>query len=164
MDQFRLVMTALAGMYTTSRILENKGFIQHGSTTVYSHCRNVAFVSLKIARMLRMRIDSKSLVRGALLHDYFLYDWHDRKSRHSWHGFTHPTVALKNAMATFNLNTTEQDIIKHHMFPLTPCPPKTKEGWLVSLADKICGLYETFRMNETHIRRRHLRLARQVTR
>ena len=73
--RFRLVGLLLAGMYTTSRISQNHSFIQHGSTTLYNHCRNVALLSLKIADGLRLKVDHKSLVRGALLHDYYLYDW-----------------------------------------------------------------------------------------
>ena len=154
MDQFRLVATTLAGMYATSRIMDNHGFIQHGTTTLFTHCRNVALLSLKIARMFGSKVDSVSLVRGALLHDYYLYDWHDKDACPSWHGFKHPAIALYNASKTFNLTPTEVDIISRHMFPLTPLPPKTREGWIVSLADKLCSLYETFKLNERHLARR----------
>ena len=41
------------------------------------------------------------------------------------------------------INRIEEDMIKHHMFPLTPCPPKYREGWLLCLADKICATRET---------------------
>ena len=94
------------------------------------------------------KIDEPSLIRGALLHDYFLYDWHDKKARVNPHGYLHPGIALKNASEIFDLNKTEKDIIKHHMFPLTLCPPLTKEGFCVTIADKYCSLYETFKINE----------------
>ena len=54
----------------------------------------------------------------------------------------------------------EQDIIKHHMFPLTPCPPKTKEGWIVSISDKLCSTYETLKLNELHLTHRRAVVAR----
>ena len=117
-------------------------------------------VSLKIASFFNARIDESSLVRGALLHDYSLYDWHDKSARPHLHGYVHPGIALRNAMQDFELNETEQDIIKHHMFPLTPVPPRTKEGWIVTLADKFCSLYETFKRNEVHLEKRRLLLTR----
>lgn len=160
MDQFRQVVTLLTGMYATSRILDNRNFIQHGTTTLFKHCRNVALMSLKIARVFHVKVDAKSLVRGALLHDYYLYDWHDKKVCPHLHGYVHPTLALQNAEKIYTLNPIEIDIIKHHMFPLTICPPKTKEGIIVSIADKLCSTYETFKMNELHLSHRRAILSR----
>ncbi len=160
MDQFRLVEDTLASMSAVSRIKENHAFIQHGTTTLYQHCRNVAIVSLMLANFFKARIDERSLVRGAILHDYYLYDWHDKQARPHLHGFFHPGIALKNAEKDFSLNKTERDIIKHHMFPLTMVPPKTKEGWLVTLADKACSLYETFKRNEVHLAQRRILVSR----
>ena len=80
--------------------------------------------------------------RGALLHDYFLYDWHLTHER--WHGFRHPYIALSNASRDFDLTAREKNIIVRHMFPLTPIPPKYRESLLVSTADKICALKEVF--------------------
>ena len=63
-------------------ILHSKGmdmekrFFQHGTVTVYDHSVGVALMCLQLAALLRLRTDTRSLVRGALLHDYFLYDWH----------------------------------------------------------------------------------------
>lgn len=126
------------------RLSLTKGFIQHGNVSVYEHCLAVCVCSIKIARMLRIRYDLRALIRGALLHDYFLYDWHvnDDPNR-KLHGFFHPSVALENALKDYELSKKEQDIIKHHMFPLTIIPPMCREAWLVCLADKICAGKET---------------------
>ena len=70
------------------RINETKNYIQHGSISVYTHCVNVARMSVKIAKWLPIQVNMDALVIGALLHDYFLYDWHDGEGRHL-HGFTH---------------------------------------------------------------------------
>jgi len=80
--------------------------------------------------------------RGGLLHDFFLYDWHVKNQRKGLHGFTHPRVALENAIEHFDLNDTEKDIIEKHMWPLTIRLPKTKESLVVSLVDKYCSLLE----------------------
>ncbi|MCI6216072.1 MAG: hypothetical protein MR659_03160 [Mollicutes bacterium] len=58
-----------------------------------------------------IKCDIKSLVRGALLHDYFLYDWHDKKNRLPHHAYKHPLYALKNAKKDFDISKTEANII-----------------------------------------------------
>lgn len=120
-----------------------KKHFQHGSTTVFEHSVNVAMISLKISKKLRIRVDKNELIRGALLHDYFLYDWHNKDKSHSWHGFRHSNTALKNAREDFNLSRTEENIISRHMFPLTLRPPMCKEAWIVCIADKYCALRES---------------------
>ncbi len=133
-----------AEMLDSSRLHQTKTFMQHGKISVFAHCVSVAAMSIKIANFLKLNVDKKSLIRGALLHDYFLYDWHDTNNKyHRLHGFTHPSTALKNASQDFELSHKEKDIIVHHMFPLVPIPPKCREAWIVCLADKICALDET---------------------
>lgn len=129
----------------SERMITEKDFIQHGSISCYDHSLNVAKKSLLIAGFLLIfiKINEKSLIRGALLHDYFLYDWH--KSGHRLHGFFHAKRALKNAESDFKLNDIEKNIIKRHMFPLNICPPKYRESWIVCLADKLCAVEEFFK-------------------
>ena len=132
-----------------SRYGMTKEFIQHGSVSVYEHCISVAAESVRLAKTMNLKVDTDALIRGALLHDYFLYDWHDNPDgRHNVHGFTHPYTALKNAKEDFDLSKKECDIIVHHMFPLVPLPPMSKEAWLVCLADKICATKETLLMRK----------------
>lgn len=91
-------------------------------------------------------------MRGALLHDYFLYDWHipDEVNPHRLHGFYHPGVALRNAIRDYELTELEKDIIKKHMWPLTVVPPGCREAWIVTMADKWCSLLETIHMHRGH--------------
>lgn len=121
-----------------------KALLQHGEISVYRHSLAVTARCLAIADRLGCRVDRTALVRGALLHDYFLYDWHEKDRSHRWHGFTHPKRALENAARDFALSDVERDMILHHMFPLTLRPPRTKEGAILCAADKICALGETF--------------------
>ena len=123
---------------------KERAFRQHGEISVYGHSLAVAARCLAIADRLGCRVDRTSLVRGALLHDYFLYDWHEKSRSHRWHGFTHPKRALENAARDFALNDVERDMILRHMFPLTFRPPRTKEGAILCAADKFCALGETF--------------------
>ena len=124
-----------------------RSFIQHGTMSVHAHVISVAHTSLAMAERLErlgIRIDRASLIRGALLHDYFLYDWHDPDPSHRLHGFTHPFAALARAQEDFeDLTERERNIISRHMFPLVPIPPTCREAWLVCLADKACALHET---------------------
>ncbi|MBQ8927649.1 MAG: HD domain-containing protein [Oscillospiraceae bacterium] len=147
MDQklARVIERQLVTLGENGRMELTKQYCQHGTCSVYVHCLHVAYVSCLLCRRLGIRVRWRELIRGALLHDYFLYDWHDKASRHRLHGFYHPGVALRNAREDFRLTRTEEDIILHHMFPLTVIPPHTREGWIVSCADKICTVLEVLR-------------------
>ena len=79
------------------------------------------------------------------LHDYYLYDWHAPGRSFRWHGFRHPAIASRLAQKDFHLNDRECGMIRTHMFPLTLfAVPQSREAWLLSLADKIAALEETF--------------------
>jgi len=125
------------------RLMDEKLCLQHGKTTVYEHSLQVAQMSLRLAEHLHMKVDRPRMIRGALLHDYFLYDWHDRHNGHPLHGVSHPQTAYENAAQDYTLSDLEKDIITHHMFPLTLHPPASKEAWLVCMADKLCACLET---------------------
>ena len=84
------------------------------------------------------------MVRGALLHDYFLYDAQDGDPAHKWHWTRHPGIAAENAKREMPLTAIEEDTIRCHMFPLTVKPSKYREGVVVSLVDKACSVYEFF--------------------
>ena len=150
------VETQLAHLLKTTRLAAGGAALQHGDTTVLLHCVAVAYYSLKLARGLRLRCDQRSLLRGALLHDYFLYDWHVPDPDRPLHGPHHPGIALQNARQDVELTPREQDIILHHMFPLNPKPPRSREAILVCLVDKGCGVYETLGRNTYPALRRML--------
>lgn len=117
-------------------------YIQHGHTDCLLHSIAVAYYSYAAAKRLHLNLNEKSLVTGALLHDYFLYDWHEPDTSHRFHGFTHPKTALENARQNWNLNKIEIDIITKHMFPLILALPHCKESILVCIIDKVCSISE----------------------
>ena len=129
-----------------------KGHIQHGNMTVNNHCMNVAKYSIALSEKLHIKCNKKELIRGALLHDYFLYDWHDPEHAgiQNLHGFYHPGVALQNASEEYDLTEREKEIIKKHMWPLTVIPPRCREAWIVTTTDKWCSLLETFHVHQGH--------------
>ncbi|MCQ5167302.1 HD domain-containing protein [Roseburia hominis] len=141
-----LIWKILNEIRESSRFKNSKQFIQHGKTSVYMHSVSVAYMSCYIAEKYNLSVDYYSLITGALLHDYFLYDWHDKEDGHKRpHGFYHPSAALANAERDFEINSRIKNIIKRHMFPLTPIPPVCLEGWVVCIADKICSTKETIK-------------------
>ena len=131
-------------------------YIQHGSMTVHNHCMDVARCSLIINKKLGLKCNKHDLIRGALLHDYFLYDWHDKEylsQRKRLHGFRHPMTALENAEKEYNLSDTQREIIRKHMWPLTIVPPTCGEAWVVTAADKYCSFRETVGLRKGHGKR-----------
>lgn len=127
--------------------------LQHGSVTVRKHCMDVARYSLLFNKKLGIGCNKYDLIRGALLHDYFLYDWHDKDylpHRKRFHGFFHPGVALKNAEKEYRLTDRQREIIRKHMWPLTVMPPTCREAWVVTAADKYCSLMETLGLHRGH--------------
>lgn len=129
-----------------------KKYIQHGNISCLEHSIFVSYTSYRICK--KMGLDFRCAARGGLLHDFFLYDWHTDDPNRGLHGIAHPDIALKNATKFFHLNDLEKDIIRCHMWPLTITPPKYKEAYIVSMADKLCALTETLKLKKTKTVRR----------
>jgi uncharacterized protein len=107
----------------------------HREKTRLEHAKEVAYLSFLWGK--RLSLDSEAIVRGALLHDLFYYDW--LREGPGLHGFRHPNIALKNAREITPLTEKEADIIKKHMWPLTVVPPRYMESLVVSLVDTFCS-------------------------
>lgn len=149
----RQIKEAAPDILESANFNSTKGHIQHGNMTVNQHCMNVAKYSIVISDKLHINCNKKELIRGALLHDYFLYDWHigDARKPQNLHGFYHPGIALKNASAEYDLTDREKDIISKHMWPLTLTRmPMCREAWIVTTADKWCSLLETLHFHQGH--------------
>lgn len=136
------IRASIDALCRQGRITQMRDFPQHGTTSTYDHVRSVAAASASLARALHLKVSDAELIRGALLHDYYLYDWHDPASK--GHATQHPLRALRQADIDFELTDRERNIIASHMWPLPPTRiPTCREAWLVCLADKWCSLYET---------------------
>lgn len=146
-EEEKEIQDILTGYADTKEALLMKNFCQHGCVSTYDHVMFVTRTSYAINRQFHLNADVKSLVIGAFLHDFYLYDWHDNDASHRWHGFSHARTALKNASALFSLTKKEQDIIVHHMWPLNlTAVPRSREAFIVCLADKYCSTLETLTM------------------
>jgi uncharacterized protein len=120
-------------------------YLQHSQISCLNHSLTVAYYCYRWS--VAWGLDYRSAVRGALLHDFFLYDWHVTKLTKGLHGFEHPKIALANAELHFTLNQIEKDIIVKHMWPLTLAFPLYRESWLVTMMDKYCSLLEIINPN-----------------
>lgn len=140
MEEFRSdYVNCISDLFKHENVKSMVNYIQHGDVSCLEHSIRISYRSFVICRFLRL--DWASVARGGLLHDYFLYDWHNSPCK--WHGFVHPKLALANASRDFDLNNIEKNIIKTHMWPLTIIPPRYLESFIVCLVDKYCSLFET---------------------
>ena len=117
----RTVLSKGADVLASENHKGTEKYIQHGDVSVREHTISVACMCVSIAQKLHLNLDYYALVRGALLHDYFLYDWH------------------------FSINPVEADMIKKHMFPFNlTAVPRYRETVILTVADKVCSFKETF--------------------
>jgi len=133
----------ISELLKNEKVIQMKKYRQHHNTSCYDHCLLVSYNTYLICK--KNKLDYISAARAGLLHDLFLYDWRKRENgRKGLHAFTHPKLALKQAMSITNLNVREQDIIKNHMWPVTPQLPKFKETYIITLVDKYFAVAEAF--------------------
>ena len=119
-----------------------KSYRHHIKSNIFDHSVKVAYLCYRHHKRFHPKIPLRELVRGALLHDYYLYDWHDKRPSYRFvHGFVHPKKAFQNALSHYpDLTRAERDMIRRHMFPLTVIPPTTQAGWLICFYDKIAAI------------------------
>ena len=82
-----------------------------------------------------------------MLHDFFLYDWHDKTRGLDGTGLTSQNSPAKRPKY-FDITQKEKDIILRHI-KSTVTPPKYIESMIVSLADKTVTVLETFKLFKT---------------
>lgn len=145
-----LYLETVSQMAADPRIKSMRQYRQHGSSNTYEHSLHVAMGAYRLAKHMHISVDEKSMARGAMLHDFYLYDI---GSMNPWvHGTGHAQRALENSKRCYELNPLEEDIIYSHMWPLNITHiPHYKESVLIGLADKYSALAERF-----HIGRRFI--------
>ncbi len=143
-EELKQFNDCIKGLRSHNAAQEMKNYIQHGKTNTYDHCMSVAKASMRLDKFLNSKSDKESLLKGAFLHDLYLYDWHDKNSHKKLHGYHHADSAIRNAKKHFGLSEKEEDIIFSHMWPLNlPRIPKRREAWIVCMADKYVSIKET---------------------
>ena len=124
------------------RILKMKDIQMHRGSNCYIHSFKVAKLAIK--RALRHKKGNLHVILlGAILHDYYLYDWRTDKEKMKSHLRDHPYIAAENAERDFGIYEPIQRVIRSHMWPINFDEfPKTKEARIISLADKSIYLRE----------------------
>jgi uncharacterized protein len=138
--RFERYLKLIDDLIDNETVCEMKEFIHHKNVNCFEHSLHVSYYSYLVCRFLQL--DYVSAARGGLLHDLFLYDWRVERLSAGAHAFQHPLIALENANKTFTLNRVEQDIIKKHMWPVTPALPRYFESFVVGCVDKFCACKE----------------------
>ena len=128
------------------RILKMKEIPMHRGSNCYEHSFKVAKRAIRNSlRLFRKNIDLEVVLIGAILHDYYLYDWRSDRSLRKGHAKNHERIASENASRDFDIPMEIKKVIESHMWPFNiKCFPNTREARIVSLADKSVASLEAF--------------------
>lgn len=132
-------------VYFSDEVQSLKQYEQHLEIDRLQHITTVAYLSYRICK--KLRLDYKKAANAAVMHDLVYYDWRDGETGgwHRLHGYKHPNYACLNAKELYpELSKKEENIIRRHMWPLTVLPPGSKEGFVVTFADKYCAAIEVY--------------------
>ena len=147
MKKYEEMQSVLHDILSNSAVRKMKKYMQHGRVSTYEHCKNVAKLSYDINRIFSLKANLRVLLTGAMLHDFYLYDWHTEGLKHGLHGYTHPHTAAVMAKEVFDVDADIESMIETHMWPLTLFHmPKSKEAWILCIADKLSSMAETLWM------------------
>ena len=125
------------------KILRMKDISMHRGSNCYLHSFKVAKKAIKKS-LNRKDVNLEVVLLGAILHDYYLYDWRKDKSKLKKHGKNHPDVAINNAVKDFDISEEVKKVIKSHMWPINIKDyPKSKEAKIVSVSDKAVTIGES---------------------
>ena len=136
-DEYLKIVDIILG---SKEFQKRKNWIHHENCSLYEHCLAVSYLSYRICK--KRKWNYKDAAIGGLLHDFYLSPWQDHMPEKVpffiQHGFVHAHEAMENAYKFFPelMNDRVANIIERHMFPLNIIPPKYKEGWVVTYADK----------------------------
>ena len=136
----RSFYAALGPLLDTPQVQSMRKLPHHPRTNCFEHSIFVSYVAFRLAR--RWGLNERSCARCGLLHDLYLYRWNDQSAHPGLQCFDHPVFALRNASALTPLTAKERNIILAHMWPLAFSLPRSREAWVVTLADKLCATAE----------------------
>lgn len=131
------------------RFQQLRTFCHHGlDNSVYDHSVAVAEAACQIARLMRLsESETTSVVRAALLHDFFGYDWHGERFRRylshfsgvhriaHMHGFIHGHIAADRASIPSVCPSGSAKPL-HGICFRWAAMPRTRIAWIVTVADK----------------------------
>ena len=123
-----------------------KGFSQthhlHGS--VSDHSLNVCIASARIGRLcqkLGIRVNEKELIQAALCHDLGMLAREEKYAgrRDSWRSHPEDSARIARELVP-DLSPSAAEIIRTHMWPVSGRFPRSREGLILTSADKYASL------------------------
>lgn len=151
-DVYHLIEMAGGDILNSDVFRRVAGQRHHIFSTVGYHSIHVARVMMIFSLFFSM--DTRRVIRACLWHDVGIYN---RKSFSHNMGTEHPKRSLDIADRYDELDDTQKDMIGHHMWPMCAHRPETKEGFLITVADKWCAVTEFLGI-------RHRRIVRLINR
>ena len=119
----------------------------HKVSTVGDHSFYVACASLKICNVLGhigIHTNKKDMINAALCHDLGILGRYEKFSnnRETLVGHPRDSVSIAEDLLGKNDNSRVNDIIAHHMWPVTLELPHCREAFIITVADKYCAVME----------------------
>lgn len=139
-NQYEDFLGIVGDLITAPEFKKLENCPHHYGVSRYQHCINVAYYSYVLCK--KLGLNYVAAARAGLLHDLFYYDWHGSGLGMAKHAVKHSAIALENAEKLTELSELERDIIKNHMWLCGNIWPRHRESYIVSLADKICAVWE----------------------
>jgi uncharacterized protein len=117
----------------------------HKCMTVGDHTLSVTAVAVRLCRSMNLNDDTtlRNVIMASLCHDLGIMGRHEKYRNNAQCFVAHPVDSVE-AYRTLTGKENERivDSISCHMFPLRPLPPRYKEGWILTMADKISAVRE----------------------
>ncbi|MBQ8981940.1 MAG: HD domain-containing protein [Eubacterium sp.] len=140
----------------TSDLLQNelvqsmKKYRHHREVSTHFHSVYVSYSVMKMCQRLRVK-NERDIVRAALLHDFYLYEWYTEKHE-EYHIYYHPKESVKNIEKHFApLTPMQKNMVLSHMFPTSKVMPKYLGSWILTLCDKHCATADYFKISRRFI-------------
>lgn len=144
------------------KIQRMKEIPMHRGSNCYEHSFKVAKKAVHYAlRFPSKKLSIETIMLGAILHDYYLYDWRKDRSKRKRHAVDHEFIASENASKDFGISPEVKRIIESHMWPINfKKYPKGREAKIVSLCDKAVTIGEVFSSKKHKANKRNKYLER----
>ena len=129
---------------SNEKILRMKEIPMHRGSNCYEHTFKVAKRAIHhCEKSKKKNINLEVVLIGAILHDYYLYDWRTDRSKIKTHAKQHELIAAENAIKDFSISKEIKEVIETHMWPINiKNYPKSREAKIVSVSDKLVALCE----------------------
>lgn len=142
---------AVGDLLASDIVQQMRQYPHHGKVSTFWHSVYVSYLTYRFCGGLHLQ--QREAARAALLHDFYLYNWYTQKhsENHIWY---HPKEAVKNAEAYFEpLTAKQKNMILSHMWPLFVETPKSKEAYVLTVADKIAATRDLVGLSGTFTNR-----------